>query len=266
MVLVTLTTDFGTRDAYVAQLKAVLYSGCPSGTQIVDLSHDLPAQSVRDAALFVEAAVPRFPPGSIHLVVIDPGVGSKRRPLAIRARNQLCVGPDNGVFSQLFDAELQAVELDPALLGVTQLSATFHGRDLFAPAAVALANQRALQDLGRSLDPRNAGLVLAELPQPARDGAGLIGEVLQIDRFGNLITNLASAVLEDFKREQRARGYALTLRGKSCRLVEHYAEVPEGCLMALLGSADRLEIAARNASAAELTGARLGDRVRLESV
>jgi S-adenosylmethionine hydrolase len=184
----------------------------------------------------------------------------------LRARSQLCVGPDNGVFSLLFDAELQAVELEPAQLGIAQLSATFHGRDLFAPAAAALANARPLAELGRSLDLRSAGLAFAELPQPARDGQGLVGEVLQIDRFGNLITNLASPVLDEFMREARARGYALTLRGKSCRLVNHYAEVPEGCLMALLGSADRLEIAARNASAAELTGARLGDRVRLESV
>ncbi|HKU42136.1 MAG TPA: SAM-dependent chlorinase/fluorinase [Polyangiales bacterium] len=266
MALITLTTDFGTRDPYVAQLKAVLYAGSPSGTQVVDLSHELPAQNVREAALFVEAALPRFPAGTIHVVVIDPGVGSARRPIAVRARGQVCVGPDNGVLSQLFDAELSAVELDPTRLGVAQLSATFHGRDLFAPAAAALASGRPLAELGRTLDPRSAELKVADLPKPTREGAGLVGEVLQIDRFGNLITNLATADLEAFMREAPARSYAITLRAKSCRLVNHYAEVPEGCLLALVGSAQRLEVAARNASAAELLSARLGDRVRLESV
>ncbi|HET6339615.1 MAG TPA: SAM-dependent chlorinase/fluorinase [Polyangiales bacterium] len=266
MSLITLTTDFGTRDPYVAQLKAALYRRGPSGLQVVDLSHDLPAQNVLEAARFVADALPQFPAGTIHLVIVDPGVGSARRPLAIRAGEQLCVGPDNGVLSLLYDAELEAVTIEPERLGITQLSATFHGRDLFAPAAAFLASGSTLESLGKPLDPRTADLVRVVFPEPARDAAGFVGEVIHIDRFGNLITSLRSAELHTLARDDAADAFALTLRGKSSRIVGHYAEVPEGCLLGVLGSSDRLEIAVRNGNAAEHTGARIGDRVRLEAV
>jgi len=262
MSLITLTTDFGTRDPYVAQLKAALYRTGPAGLQLADLTHELPAQNIREAALFVAAALPQFPNGTIHLVVVDPGVGSARRPVAVRIAEQLCVGPDNGVLSLVFDAAPHAVELDPAKLGIAQLSATFHGRDLFAPAAAALASGTPLEALGR----RAADLLRIALPAPAREADAYVGEVIHIDRFGNLITNLHVAHLTELSRDRRAHDFALTLRGRSTRLANHYAEVPEGCLTALLGSSDRLEIAARNESAATLCGAKLGDRVRLEPV
>jgi S-adenosylmethionine hydrolase len=264
--LITLTSDFGTRDPYVAQLKAALLRRGPSDLRLVDLSHDLPAQNVREAALFVAAALPQFPAGTIHLAIVDPGVGSARRPLALRCGEQLCIGPDNGVFSLLFDARVEAVQIEPERIGVTQLSATFHGRDLFAPAAASLANGNTLAALGTPLDPRTAELVRIALPEPARDAGAFVGEVIHIDRFGNLITNLRSAELDVLVREQAARAFALTLRGRSSRVVSHYAEVPTGCLLGVLGSSDRLEIAVRDGNAAELTGAHLGDRVRLEVV
>jgi S-adenosylmethionine hydrolase len=266
MSLITLTTDFGTRDPYVAQLKAALYRRGPSGLQVVDLSHDLPPQNVLEAARFVAAALPQFPAGTIHLAIVDPGVGSARRPLAIRAGEQLCIGPDNGVLSLLYDAKLEAVTIEPERLGITQLSATFHGRDLFAPAAAFLASGNALEGLGKRLDPRTADLVRLALPEPTRDAGGFVGEVIHVDRFGNLITSLRSAELQTLARENAADAFALTLRGKSSRVVAHYAEVPEGCLLGVVGSSDRLEIAVRNGNAAELTGARIGDRVRLEVV
>jgi S-adenosylmethionine hydrolase len=266
MALITLTTDFGTRDAYVAQLKAALFRLGPSDLRVVDLTHELPAQNIREAALFIADSLLQFPPATIHLVVVDPGVGSARRPLAARCGEQLCVGPDNGVFSLLFDAQLEAVALEPERVGATRLSATFHGRDLFAPAAAQLARGTALETLGKRLDPRTAELVRLSIPEPVRDGAGFVGEVIHIDRFGNLITNLRSAELATLTREHSARAFALTLRGKSSRLVGHYAEVPEGCLLALLGSSDRLEVAVRDGNAAEVSGARIGDRVRLEAV
>jgi S-adenosylmethionine hydrolase len=265
MSLITLTTYFGTRDAYVAQLKAALFRHGPSDLRVVDLSHELAAQDVREAALFVADAVPQFPGATIHLVIVDPGVGSARRPLAVRCGTQLCVGPDNGVLSLLYDAKSEAIAIEPERIGVTQLSATFHGRDLFAPAAAMLARGAALETLGKRLDSR-AELVRVALPEPVREGGGFVGEVIHIDRFGNLITNLRSAELETLVREDAARAFALTLRGKSSRVVNHYAEVPEACLLGLLGSSDRLEIAVRNGNAAELTSARIGDRVRLEAV
>lgn len=266
MSLITLTTDFGTRDPYVAQLKAALYRLGPSDLRVVDLSHELPAQNVFEAALFVADALPQFPASTVHLVIVDPGVGSARRPLAARCGEQLYIGPDNGVLSLLYDAKLEAVAIEPERIGVTQLSATFHGRDLFAPAAAFLARGNALDALGTRLDVRTAELARVTLPEPVRDGSGFVGEVIQIDRFGNLITNLRSAELAILSREDAARAFALTLRGKSSRVVSHYAEVPEACLLGLLGSSARLEIAVRNGDAAQLLGARIGDCVRLESV
>ena len=265
MSIVTLTTDFGTRDPYVAQLKAALLRRGPSGLQLIDLSHELAPQDVRAAALFVADTLPQFPAGTIHVVVVDPGVGSARRPLALRCGEQLCVGPDNGVFSWL-EAPVSGVELDAKRVGATQLSATFHGRDLFAPAAALLAKGSALEALGAPLDLRANPLIRIGVPEPVRDAGGIVGEVIQIDHFGNLITNLRGAELSLLARESGATAFALTLRGRSSRVVNHYAEVPEGCLLGLLGSSDRLEIAARNASAAALTSARIGDRVRLEAV
>jgi S-adenosylmethionine hydrolase len=248
--LVTLTSDFGTRDSYVAQLKAALFRHGPSDLRVVDLSHELPPQNVLEAALFVADALPHFPPSTIHIVVVDPGVGSARRPLAIRCGEQLIVGPDNGVLSLLYDAKLEAVAIDVDLIGVTQLSATFHGRDLFAPAAALLAHGQAIEALGKRLDPRTAELVRLAFPEPVRDGGAVVGEVIHVDRFGNLITNLRSAELAMLTREAAAQAFALSLRGKSSRVVHHYAEVPEGCLLAVLGSSDRLEIAVRNGNAA----------------
>ncbi len=262
MSLITLTTDFGTRDPYLAQLKAALYRTGSATLQLADLTHELPAQNIREAALFVAAALPQFPAGTVHLVVVDPGVGSARRPIAVRIADQLCVGPDNGVLSLVFDAEPHAVEIDPAQLGITQLSATFHGRDLFAPAAAALANGTPLDALGKQA----TDLVRLTLPVPAREGDGYVGEVIHIDRFGNLITNLQQTHLTELSPARNAHDFALTLRGRSTRLVHHYAEVPVGCITALMGSSNRLEIAARNDSAANLCGAKLGDRVRLEPV
>lgn len=265
MSIVTLTTDFGTRDPYVAQLKAALLRCGPSDLRVIDLSHELAPQDVRAAAQFAADALPQFPPGTIHVVVVDPGVGSARRPLALRCGEQLCVGPDNGVFS-LLEPPAIGVELDATRVGASQLSATFHGRDLFAPAAGLLAKGSALEALGTPIDLRANPIVHIDIPAPMRDAGGIVGEVIQIDHFGNLITNLRSAELELLTRESGATAFALTLRGRSSRVVNHYAEVPDGCLLALLGSSDRLEIAARNANAAALTSARIGDRVRLEAV
>src|SRR5262245_34010154 len=137
--LVTLTTDFGTRDAYVAQMKGVLYAQGPSDLEVVDLSHELGAQQLFEAALFVRDAWPRFPAGTIHVVVVDPGVGSARRALVCSNAGQLMVGPDNGVMSLWAGADAQLFVLDPKRVVAAPLSATFHGRDLFAPAAARLA-------------------------------------------------------------------------------------------------------------------------------
>jgi S-adenosyl-L-methionine hydrolase (adenosine-forming) len=252
---VTLTTDFGTRDPYVAQLKGVLYAQGPRALEVIDLSHEIDPQNVREAALFVRAAWPRFPPGTIHLVVVDPGVGSTRRALALQHAEQFVVAPDNGVLS-LWLAEQpgdpHVVEIDPARLGITQISATFHGRDVFAPVAASLARAVALSELGCAAQ----GLVELSWPRTERTTYGLRGAIIHIDRFGNLITNITRAELTEHAHVQLAEGDPIAL-------VRCYADAAPNVPVALIGSSELLEIALRDASAQSHFRARVGDLVRV---
>lgn len=193
-----MTTDFGTRDAYVAQMKGVLYAQGPSELTVVDLTHDIGAQQVIEAALFVKAAWSRFPKGTVHMVIVDPGVGSERRALACEQAGQYFVGPDNGVMSLLFDRELQAVSLQPERFvsaDSAEISPTFHGRDVFAPAAARLAQGAKLSELGDVA----SDLVQIEWPPLTVSRSELRGEVLHVDRFGNLISNISRAALAQWQ-------------------------------------------------------------------
>jgi hypothetical protein len=249
---ITLCTDFGTRDSYVAQLKGVLLQRGPAALRIVDLGHEIGAQNVREAAFFLRCAVPRFAPGTIHLAVVDPGVGSARRGLVAEANGQLLVGPDNGIFGWLLPASAQVHALASTSGAV---SSTFHGRDVFAPVAARLAHGEALSAFGpRLIDP-----VRVPWPQPTCAGACASGEVVHVDRFGNLITNLDRATLP-----------AGTVRvSVGDRVVgplrDHYAAVGQGELLALIGSEGLLEVAVRDGSAAVLTGAGIGAAIKIET-
>jgi S-adenosylmethionine hydrolase len=254
---ITLTTDFGTRDAYVAQLKGVLYSQGPSELEVIDLTHQIAPQALREAALFVRAAWPRFPAETIHLIVVDPGVGSARRALALEAHGQRWVGPDNGVMSLLFDGKERAVELSPSELGVSSLSATFHGRDLFAPAAARLAHGVTLESLGSVA----RELVTLSLPVPERRGSQLRGEITHVDHYGNLISNVTRADLMALAGESSLAGLRVRLGGSgdpALPWVRVYAEAGPEQLVALIGSSEQLEIALPNGSAAARTGAGVG--------
>ena len=256
--LVTLTTDFGTRDAYVAQMKGVLYALGPSDLQVVDLSHELGPQQLFEAALFVRDAWPRFPPGTIHVVVVDPGVGSARRALVCAHAGQLMVGPDNGVMSLALDGHARISELEPARFLASPLSATFHGRDLFAPAAARLAAGARPEDLGTQTDQ------LERLGWPAveRRSSELHGQVLHVDRFGNLITNISRADLASWLAPSDWQRLRVTAAGSGeLRLLRTYADAAVGSKVALFGSSELLEIAVTNGSAAALLGAAVGAEV-----
>lgn len=253
--LVTLTTDFGTRDSYVAQLKGVLLRLGPPGLQILDLSHDIGAHAVREGAFFLRGALPQFPPGTIHVAVIDPGVGSARRPIAIATSGQLLVGPDNGLFGWLLGPDARAHEIARDR-GEDAVSATFHGRDVFAPAAARLARGTPLHELGAGVrDP-----VRLAWPEPVVSGAGVRGEVVHVDRFGNLITNVTRELLPRAPLQVRLG------RRKLGGLRDHYAQVRVGTLLALVGSSGLLEVAVREGSAHDRTGAGVGARVDVETV
>jgi S-adenosylmethionine hydrolase len=279
--LITLTTDFGTRDSYVAQLKGELYAQGPSDLELVDLTHEIAPQHVLEAALFVRAAWPRFPSGTVHIVVVDPGVGSARRPLALHAElpqgaggDQHWVGPDNGVMSLSFAAALSAVELTPTLFARGPVSSTFHGRDVFAPAAARLAHGGNLASLGRALSV--AELARLDFPAVERTSEGVRGRVLHVDRFGNLISNITRTELAALAASASAPGahadselahlQALRIRvGRvQCPFIRTYAEAPEATPVALVGSSDFVEIAVACGDAARTLRLGVGALLHVE--
>lgn len=238
-------TDFGTTDHYVGVIKAAI-AGIAPNALVVDISHAVPPQSVLAGQRLLRASVPYFPPGSILLAVVDPGVGSSRRPMALRSGGCIFVGPDNGLFTPWLPGEA-AVELTSSEFRLPQTSATFHGRDVFAPAAAHLAVGVPIDRLGPALtDP-----VLLQPPRPeTREDGTIVGEVVHVDRFGNLITNIANV-----------RGGTALFRGRELPALSTYGMAGPGDLLALFGSEGELEIAVRDGSAAAALGAGVGEPV-----
>ena len=244
-MLITLLTDFGTADGYVAEVKGVLLTSAP-GVQVVDLSHDIPPHDVDAARLAVARYWRRFPPGTIHLVVVDPGVGSDRLAIAVLSEGRFLVGPDNGVLSPaLLLPGARAVSLAvPA-----GAAPTFHGRDVFASAAAALARREPLESLGASVDDP----VIRRTPEAVREDDGwLRGEVIVIDRFGNAVTNLLGV-----------HGGDVRIGTRDIPLRRTYADVGSGEAVALVGSSGLIEIAVRDGSAATRLGLARGTIVRV---
>ncbi len=245
MSTITLLTDFGTADGYVAEMKGVLLTMAP-GVIIVDLSHDIPPHDVESARLAVARCWRRFPTGTIHLVVVDPGVGSTRAALAIESDGRFLVGPDNGVLSPALLIKGSKVVTLPV---PADAAPTFHGRDVFAPAAAALARGNVIESLGSVHDDP----VIRRTPEVHREEDGwLRGEVLVIDRFGNAVTNLLSAHASEIQVGDR-----LVPLGRT------YADVAAGEPVALVGSSGLIEIAVRDGNAAASLGLRRGTAVRV---
>lgn len=244
---ITLLTDFGTADGYVAELKGVLTTLAP-GVPLMDMAHDIAPQDIDGARLALARYWRRFPEGTVHVVVVDPGVGSTRAALAVASDGRYLIGPDNGVLSpSLFalDAQVVALPVDATA------SATFHGRDVFAPAAARLATGTALHDLGEPL--HTAIRRRTPAPQRLEDGT-YAGEILTLDRFGNAVTNLMARSVS-----------ALSVNGQRIRVVRTYADAAVGELVALTGSSGFMELAVREGSAAATRGLARGQRVLLHT-
>jgi len=255
--VIALTTDFGADDVFVGVMKGVILSINPSA-HIVDLTHGIAPFGVVEAAYKLAQAVPYFPCGAVHAVVVDPGVGSGRRIVAVCARGGLFVAPDNGVLTCVMrDGVEQAVEVRERRYWLCEVSSTFHGRDVFAPVAAHLSRGIPLDELG----PPASDLVTLDLPEPvcAPDGS-ILGEVLWTDRFGNLVTNIPAALV--------ARGEWSVLLGESSvgSLRRTYADVEPAQPVAMVGSFGHLEIAVRLDSAARRFGAGPGAAVRVVPV
>ena len=256
-MIVTLLTDFGTADYFVAAMKGVVLGRAP-GARLVDVTHEVPPQDIAAAAFTLLAVYREFPPGTVHVVVVDPGVGSARRAIVVSAAGQRFVGPDNGVFSHVLDREpgARAWHLDDPRHFRHPVSATFHGRDVFAPVAAALAAGAEPESLGGEVgDP-----VRLEPIAVRRDPDGTVhGTVLHVDRFGNCVTTLAPGDLP-----AGAGALRLSVGGREVReLRPHYAGARSGEPFAIAGSAGFLEVSVDGASAAEMLGVRRGDPVVL---
>jgi S-adenosylmethionine hydrolase len=257
MSIVALLTDFGWADGYVGVMKGVILSIAPHVT-LVDLSHDVAPQDVRGAAFVLYAAVPYFPPDTVHLVVVDPGVGSVRRAIAVRSAQGTFVAPDNGVLSYVLAAGPPqiAVSLSNPQYHLAQVSRTFHGRDIFAPAAAHLACGVPITELGEPI----RDLITFPMPKPRTRADGtLIGQVIHVDHFGNVITNLRR---EDIPWPDEA--VVLEIGGQVIGgLHETYAQARPGEPLALIGSSGHLEIAVAGGNAARRLSVNREDEVRV---
>ena len=275
MRIVTLTTDFGIADGYVGVMKGVILSIAPD-VQLVDLSHHIPPQDVRQAAYLLYTVFSYFPPDTIHVVVVDPGVGTQRRAIALWTPQGTFVGPDNGLFTYvLTEVEAwRAVELSNPAYRLAHVSNTFHGRDLFSPAAAHLAAGVPLEALGPPMTD------LVSLPLPRLEGGpdGGEGELLHADRFGNLITSVGRlrwdgddlVLTPAFRRAPAspvrfpARKARVELVGRTITGIRRtYGEAAVGELVALVGSEGFLEVAVRQGNAREALNTCRGDGVRI---
>ena len=254
MTPVFLITDFGLDDIYVGQMKAALLARAPTCLP-VDLTHGIAPQDVRGGARAIAESLPHLPGPAVILAVVDPGVGTSRRPLAVQAGELSAVAPDNGLLTPLLRLEGASVHvIDPSAVAATRLSSTFHGRDLFAPAAAMLASGAPIGTLGQPIDDP---LQLAAPTGPSRSDDGWIGQVVGVDHFGNLITDLTADHLGDGTASVHLPS------GTSLPLVRTYAEVPQGEVAALIGSGGYLEVACNGGSAARATGLGVGALIRL---
>jgi S-adenosyl-L-methionine hydrolase (adenosine-forming) len=259
MPILTLTTDFGVKDGFVGTMKGVIWSICPAA-QIADISHTVAPQNVLEGAIVLWRAYPFFPAGSVHVAVIDPGVGTSRRPMAAHLGAHYFVGPDNGLFTPMVeDAEkngwpLDIVHLTNAKYFLAEVSYTFHGRDIFAPVGAALANGVPLAELGPAItDP-----VRLQMPKPERTLTGWRAHITVVDIFGNLTTDLPASELEG------QESVLFRLLGRELRgLVDSYGLEQPGALVALVDSENFIEIAAVNGSAEKVLGAQTGDIVEV---
>lgn len=243
--IITLLTDFGTADGYVGEMKGVILSAAP-GVTLTDITHDVPPYDVELGRLTLARYWRRFPPDTVHLAIVDPGVGSARRALAVASDGRFLVGPDNGLLSPaLLARDARVVSLSVS----ANASATFHGRDVFAPAAARLARGSGVDALGPTVtDP-----VIHRTPEPRRDASGeLIGEIIAIDRFGNAITNLVGT-----------RGVRVRVCGREVTVRRTYAELDAGEVGAVVGSTGFIEIVTRDGRAADQLSLTRGTAVSL---
>jgi len=257
--IISLTTDFGNQDGFVGVMKGVIWGIAPDA-HIADITHDIPAQNIRLGAYALWRVVPFFPPGSVHIAVIDPGVGTQRRPIGLKIGDQHFIVPDNGLITPIVEAgeragkNIEMVHLNNPAYWLENVSHTFHGRDIFAPTGAHLAAGIPLINLGDRID----DIIRIEFSRPIKRDYGWEAHITIIDVFGNLTTDLPAEAVRDNSEIQFRLGDNL-IKG----IVPSYGHRSEGALIALVDSENYIEIGAVNGSAAKITGARIGDKVEV---
>lgn len=275
--IITLTTDFGTSDGFVGTMKGVILSINPQAI-IVDIAHDIAPQNIEQAAFVFAASARYFPPSAIHVVVVDPGVGSARRPIALQLGATVFIAPDNGVLSlaipnlqspvsspqppvsQSLNLSVSAFHLNRPEYWLPRVSTTFHGRDIFAPCAAHISLGVPLEEMG---EPVTDWVRLPHIVPTRRADGAIVGRVAHIDRFGNLVTNIGEDMLEGMTRER----IVVELAGKRITGVKRaYADSAPGEVLALIGSGWLLEIAQRDGNAAQVLRVEVGDEVAVSDL
>ncbi|MGC8774065.1 MAG: SAM hydrolase/SAM-dependent halogenase family protein [Chlorobaculum sp.] len=257
--LIVLMTDFGLEDAFVGVMKGVIATICREA-RVIDLTHAISAQNVRQAAFHLDRSIGYFPAETIFVCVVDPGVGTTRRTIGVEAGRYRFIAPDNGLLTPIFERwpDARCHELADTKYQLADKSATFHGRDLFTPAAAHLATGVPLEAFGPALDIAECARIELWQNRPLKDGKGWTGEVISADHFGNLITSFDAGMLADGEEWQVSVGNAEPLR-----IVRTYGEVQSGHPLAYTGSSGMIEIAIRNGNASAELGVGEGDAVRL---
>jgi hypothetical protein len=253
--IITLTSDFGLSDGYVASMKGVILGIAPDA-RLVDISHDIPPQEVRSAAFVLATCYECFPAGTVHLAVVDPGVGTERRAIAVRTRSGFFIGPDNGIFSLVLAKETgwEARSLENEDLWRNPVSAIFHGRDIFAPVAAGIARGVAFELVGPVCFP-----AVLEWSSPIAGRAEVEGEIIHIDRFGNCITNVTK---EHLNAAGPLESWCLRAGGIEIpSILETYGRGAPGSALALVGSSGYIEIAVNQGSAASRLGLHPGTKI-----
>lgn len=259
--LITLLTDFGDRDWFVASMKGVILTINPHAT-LVDLSHHVPPHSVEDASYLLKSCYRYFPNGTVHVAVVDPGVGSARRAITVKSARYFFLAPDNGVLSYIFDDEppVEVREINQRKFRYESPSRTFDGRDLFAPAAARLAKQEPFESYG----PVIGDYQTFPIAQPHWEQATLVGEIVYVDRFGNLISNLTQQHLEEVRLVAKGRQLSILIGKRIIEgLVESYSEGMAEKPSALINSDGKLEVFLKEASAAILLQVGRGARIEV---
>ena len=264
MSVITILSDFGTDDEYVGVMKGVMYSICPA-VSIVDITHGIDPQDIQQAAYLIPSYYPFFPEGTVHIVVVDPGVGSQRSILAVDHRKHFFIAPDNGVLTLLLNAEESdtIIRVNNPHYFLQPLSSTFHGRDIFAAVGAHVSCSTELDELGARINV--ADIVRLEgLNCRISESGELIGKIVSIDRFGNLITNIDANSLEAFCRTETVKGLQIQIGSLIiCGLSNTYSDGAPAAALALIGSRSYLEIAVNGGNAAKKMKAQKGDAIRL---